>query len=161
MLQPSAIPHTSTGLQTAVQLNLARALTGGGASLEAVQRYEELELAAELYDQPPAWLAYAAAKRSNGDVGGAVQAAGLAVGPGGWAALSKLPQHLKLQAMIRRNRRMATAQPGRSSLRCWTDTWSPKRLLTHQQLAPALPPIRRHPYPAARGRCAHSPSAKV
>ncbi|KAL4853629.1 Tetratricopeptide repeat protein SKI3 [Chlorella vulgaris] len=82
VLQPSAIPHTSTGLQTAVQLNLARALTGGGASLEAAQRYEELELAAELYDQPPAWLAYAAAKRCNGDVGGAVQAAGLAVGPG-------------------------------------------------------------------------------
>jgi hypothetical protein len=156
VLQPSAVPHTSTGLQTAVQLNLARALTGGGASLEAAQRYEELELAAELYDQPPAWLAYAAAKRSNGDVGGAVQAAGLAVGTGGCAALrKKLPQHLKKQAVIRRNSRIATAQPGRSSFKCWTDTWSPKCLLTHQQLAPSLPPYTQAPLPScSRPLCA-------
>lgn len=78
MLHPPtihAIQGTSTSLQTAVQLNLARALTRGGGTQEAVQLYEELEVTAELYGHPPAWLAYAAAKRASGDLAGAEMAA--------------------------------------------------------------------------------------
>lgn len=42
---------------------------------------------AELYDQPPAWLAYAAAKQAGGDLAGAELAAQSAAEPGACTAV--------------------------------------------------------------------------
>ena len=84
-LAAPALPDTSLCFPApSSQLNLARALAGAGRPEGATRIYEELEVTAELYDQPPAWLAFAAARQAAGNAGGAQLAAASASDAGVW-----------------------------------------------------------------------------
>jgi tetratricopeptide (TPR) repeat protein len=75
---PAATP-AGLSVETALKINLARALVSAGQPGEAVDLYGELEFEGVLESQAPALLAYAVARAATGDASGAGYSASAAL----------------------------------------------------------------------------------